>query len=310
MKPKKILLTGGTGLVGKNFLDLAARSDIRVLAPNRSSLDLSDFDEVNNWISREKPDAIIHAAGLVGGIQANLANPVAFLVENTDLARNVILAARRNGIKYLINLGSSCIYPKAAPNPLTEDLLLTGPLEPTNEGYALAKLFAVKLCSYIRLQDQTKFYKTLIPCNLFGKYDKFDPHNSHLIPAIIHKTHEAKKNQATSVEIWGDGSARREFMYAGDFARIIQLALENIEEIPDVMNVGTGQDYSINEYYECVSSVVGFNGKFLHNTDKPVGMNRKIVDISQQKKMGWINLTPLEEGVRETYAYYLEELNK
>ncbi len=297
-------------MVGRNILDLVDDLDFEILAPPRKELDLSDYETVVDWIKTKEPDGVIHAAGHVGGIQANLAQPVAFLTKNIDLSKNLILAARASNVKFLLNLGSSCMYPRNADNPLIESSILSGSLEPTNEGYAIAKIFSLRLCEYIRKENQSLFYKTLVPCNLFGKYDKFDPSNSHLIPAIIHKTHKAKVDQSDIVEIWGDGSARREFMLASDFAKLVTLSLKNIEKIPNVMNIGLGYDYSINEYYKCVASVVGFEGKFSYNLEKPVGMTRKLVSIDWQKKFGWICSTPLEEGIRLTYRHYLEDVIK
>jgi GDP-L-fucose synthase len=256
------------------------------------------------------PEFVIHTAGLVGGIQANIARPVDFLVENVDLGRNIVLAARNAGVKKLLNISTSCMYPREAINPLTEDLILKGELEPTNEGYALAKIFAMRLCEYISKEDSTFKYKTFIPCNLFGRFDKFDPKHSHLIPAIIHKVHLAKVEQAKTVEIWGDGTARREFMYAGDLADALIQAIGNFESAPDLMNVGLGHDHTINEYYEVVAKVVGWNGEFTYDLSKPVGMKQKLVSVARQQNWGWTAPTSLEEGVSKAYDYYLKVSNE
>jgi GDP-L-fucose synthase len=247
----------------------------------------------------------------VGGIQANIANPVDFLVTNTDIGRNVILSAYKAGVPQLINLASSCMYPRNAPNPLSEELVLQGELEPTNEGYAIAKIFATRLCEYINIECQKKStssvrYKTLIPCNLFGRHDKFETEHSHLIPAIIHKIHQAKLTGKTEVDIWGDGTARREFMYAGDLAGAVLQALQDFGKMPDVINIGLGHDHSINEYYAAAAHVIGWDGNFVHDITKPVGMKQKLVDISQQRRWGWMPSTSLQSGIEKTYRFYLE----
>ena len=241
----KIFLTGGSGMVGRNILEHSESNNHKFIAPTSKELNLLNRDEVKDFLSREMPDLIIHSAGLVGGIEANIKNPVDFLLKNTDMGINVISSAASVGIKNLINLGSSCMYPREASNPLTEDLILQGELEPTNEGYALAKIVAARLCEYITRQDSKKNYKTLIPCNLYGRHDKFSKTNSHLIPAVIRKIHEAKIAGSRTVTIWGDGSARREFMNAADLADFIYFVMTRLEIIPQNLNVGLGHDLSL-----------------------------------------------------------------
>ena len=308
-KPK-VLLTGGRGMVGKNILEHSSARDFDFLAPTSAELDLRDFAKTQDYFSKHAPDFVIHTAGLVGGIQANMARPVDFLVENLDLGRNVIMASRTAGVKKLLNLSSSCMYPRNAENPLREDLILKGELEPTNEGYALAKIFALRLCEYLHKEDASLQYKTFIPCNLYGRFDKFDPKHSHLIPAIIHKVHLAKVNNEKTVEIWGDGTARREFMYVGDLADAILRAISNFEDVPSLMNIGLGFDHSINEYYETVAKVVDWHGEFVHDLTRPVGMKQKLVSVERQKKWGWLAATPLEEGISKAYDFYLKVSNE
>lgn len=214
----KMLITGGSGMVGRSIQEHPAADDWEVLAPSSLELDLMNSAAVEAYIIAHQPDLIVHCAGKVGGISANMAEPVEFLYRNVMIGRNVIMAARTAGVMQLINMGSTCIYPRAVQNPLCEAFLLTGELEPTNEGYAIAKIFALRLCEYIRRENEAFLYKTLIPCNIFGPYDKFDPKNSHLLPAIIHKVHQAKQAGDSNAEIWGDGMARREFMYAANLA--------------------------------------------------------------------------------------------
>ena len=254
------------------------------------------------------PNLIIHSAGKVGGIKANIAEPVEFLDKNIMIGRNVIMGARLAGVKNLINLASTCIYPRLAENPLNEELILKGELEPTNEGYAIAKIFSTRLCEFIRREDPTYQYKTLIPCNLYGLYDKFDPNKSHLVPAIIHKIHQAKISNKPSVEIWGDGNARREFMYSADLADAVFNAAKNMEILPNKINIGIGNDYTINEYYETIAEVLDWNGVFTHDLSKPVGMMRKLCDTSLQSNWGWKPKTSLKNGLTKTYQYYLETL--
>lgn len=295
-------------MVGRNILEHPKSKQYSFLAPTSAELDLRDFSRVQEYISTHSPSFIIHAAGLVGGIQANMAYPVDFLVENVDIGRNVLLAARHAGVKKLLNLSSSCMYPRNAPNPLREDLILKGELEPTNEGYALAKIFTMRLGQYIYKEDSSFSYKTFIPCNLYGRFDKFDPNKSHLIPAIIHKVHQAKVDKQQTVEIWGDGNARREFMYAGDLANAVLRSVESFDEMPDLMNVGIGLDFSINEYYQAVAKVIGWDGEFTHDLSRPVGMKQKLVSIDRQKSWGWTASTTLEEGITKTYDFYLKSV--
>ncbi|MES2863895.1 MAG: GDP-L-fucose synthase [Bacteroidota bacterium] len=304
----RILITGGNGMVGKNILEHKKASNYEILAPSSSELNLRDFASVDKYIKQHKPDIIIHAAGLVGGIQANMARPVDFLVYNLDMGRNIIMAAKENGVKYFLNMASSCMYPREAQNPLQEELILKGELEPTNEGYAIAKVVATRLCEYIVKENPELQYKTVIPCNLYGKYDKFSPEHSHMVPAVIKKIYEAKQNNATEIDIWGDGLARREFMYTGDLADFVFYALDNFEKMPQNINVGLGFDYTINEYYEAIAEAVGFTGKFVHDLSKPIGMKQKLIDDSKLKQFGWKHQTSIQEGIKNTLEYFKTEV--
>lgn len=305
MKPK-LFLTGASGMVGRNIQDHSAAQDWEILAPSSRDLDLTDPEAVATYISEHEPDLVIHSAGKVGGICANMAEPVAFLDQNVMIGRNVIMGARSAGVTKLINLGSTCIYPRAAPNPLREDMLLTGELEPTNEGYAVAKIVALRLCEYIRREDARFVYKTLIPCNLYGLYDKFDPKVSHLIPAIIRKVHDAKVEGAETVEIWGDGTARREFMFSADLADALFRAANDLENVPDLMNVGVGSDHSVTEYYASIARIIGWEGEFTYDFSKPAGMARKLCDTSRQTAWEWQPKTDLDTGIAQTYKFFLE----
>jgi GDP-L-fucose synthase len=301
----KILLTGANGMVGKNTLEHPNAERYEWLTPCRSELDLLDASAVAQYIRAMSPDLIIHSAGRVGGIQANMNSPFRFFIENLDMGRNLVLGAKQAGVARLINLGSTCMYPRSAANPLTEEMILTGSLEPTNEGYALAKVSVSRLCQYLSQEYPEFQYKTIIPCNLYGRHDKFDPIQSHFVPAAIIKTHNARVKGLESVEIWGDGTARRELMYAGDLADCLMQAIENYDSMPDLMNVGTGVDETINSYYEMVGAAVNFGAAYVHNLDKPVGMTRRLASVAKARAWGWQAKTSLQDGISLTYQYYL-----
>ena len=307
---QRLFLTGGGGMVGQNIQAHESAKNWEILAPTRAELDLADPRAVCAYIKMNKPDVVVHAAGRVGGIQANMAHPVGFLDSNNVMGRNVIMGAWSEGVQNLINLGSTCMYPAAAPNPLSEDMILTGPLEATNEGYALAKIMAMRLCEYINREDPKARFKTLIPCNLYGPHDKFDPKYSHLLPAIIHKVHQAKIEGAQNVEIWGNGKARREFMYAPDLADAVLRAANDIENCPELINIGLGYDFTINEYYSEVADVIDWQGKFTHDLTRPVGMNQKLCDIRRATEWGWSAPTSLRVGIEKTYKFYCERYGK
>lgn len=299
----RILLTGGHGMVGRNILAHARARQHEFLAPSRAVLDLRDAAAVQEWFRTHRPDMVVHAAGKVGGIRANMLDPFGYLIENLEIGTNVVSVARATGVKRMLNLGSSCIYPRDVDGFLTEDLILTGKLEPTNEGYALAKLAALKLCEFASTDDRA--YKTILPCNLYGPYDNFDLQSAHLIPAIIRKTHEAKCRGDQTIEIWGDGSARREFMYAGDLADAVHEFIDRFDDAPSLMNIGLGEDHTVLQYYMLVARVLGWKGEFTFDVTKPAGMRRKVVDVSRQKKWGWLPSTSLEDGIRKTYESFL-----
>ena len=303
----KILLTGSNGMVGKNILEISALHSHQFLSPSSQELNLLNYDNVQSYIQKHQPDMVIHAAGIVGGIQANMASPVKFLVENMQIGLNILNAAKACAVKKFINLSSSCMYPRDAANPLSEELILKGELEPTNEGYALAKITSTRLCEYIHKEDASYLYKTIIPCNLYGRHDKFDPKNSHMIPAVIRKIAEAKKHHLAEIDIWGDGEARREFMYAEDLADFIFYAIEHFSVMPQNLNVGLGTDFTINEYYQTVADVIGFQGKFSHDLTKPVGMKQKLIDDEKLTAFGWNYKTSLNAGIEKTYQFYLSE---
>lgn len=302
----RLLITGGSGLVGRNLLAHPRARDWEILAPDSSELDLMNAAAVEDWLRANRPSAVVHAAGRVGGVHARQRAPVAFLNENLAIGRNMIMSAYSAGVRHFLNLSSTSIYPAAARNPLKEDDILTGALDPLDEGYAIAKIAATRLCQYIRREDEGALYKTFIPCNLYGVFDKFDPVRSHMIPSAIHKLHMARIEDRPSVEIWGDGTARREFMFAADLADAVFRALDDMESVPDLMNVGLGHDYSINEYYAEAARVIGWHGEFVHDLTKPTGMKQKLCSTERLEAWGWNAPTSLQDGLRKTYEHYLE----
>ena len=301
----KVFITGGSGMVGKNLVEELKNRKIDVLYPNSSQLNLLDKAALNSYVKKNNPDAIVHCAGLVGGIQANIKRQYSFLSLNLEIGLNIIESAVENKIKKLINLGSSCMYPSGNSAELDENDILMGPLEKTNEGYAIAKIAVAKLCEFAASEHQLNF-KTIIPCNLYGRWDKFDPDNSHMIPGVIRKLHLAKQSKETP-EIWGDGSVRREFMYVEDLTDFIFWSLENYESLESYTNIGIGRDCTILEYYQEISKVVGYNGSFRFDLEKPTGMQRKLCSIKKQEKLGWQPKHSLQEGLKKTYEFYLEQ---
>ena len=305
----KILLTGGRGMVGRNIIEHPLAVGLDIYSPSRNDLDLRDKYGVYRYLEELQPDLIVHAAGRVVGIKANMTFPYEFLVENLEVGTNVIASAFEVGVPRLLNLACSCIYPKDFDGALTEDMILGGRLEPTNEGYALAKITALRLCEFASARSNRIQYKTFIPCNLYGPYDKFDLSSAHLIPAIITKIHTAKRNGERVVEIWGDGSARREFMYVEDLATAILQAARNYEKIPSVMNIGYGFDHSILDYYRTVADVANWSGDFIFDTSKPAGMKQKLMNVERQATWGFSPIHSLQDGIRKTYDYYTRTNN-
>jgi GDP-L-fucose synthase len=301
----RLLITGGRGMVGSNLVR-GLSADHEVEAPRRDSLDLLDAGSVADAVRRAAPDMVIHAAGRVGGIAANAAANALFLYENTTMGLNVLEAARTAGVPRVLNLGSSCIYPKDREETLAETDLHTGPLEPTNEGYAVAKIAVLKYAEMLRNDDPLCDYKTAIPCNLYGPGDHFEPPRSHMVPSAIRKIDDARREGQDQVEIWGDGTARREFMYVGDLVDFVAQALQRWETLPVLVNVGLGHDYTINEYYREIADVVGWGGEFVHDTSRLVGMKRKLLSVDLAREWGWQAPTSLADGLRQTYEHYLE----
>ena len=300
----KILVTGAAGMVGRNLLADPRAGRHVILAPPRNELDFTDSVACDAYLVRERPDLIIHLAAMVGGVQANVDAPATFLADNLAISLNLLTAARSSETPRLINLGSSCMYPRDRQGALSEDQLLTGPLEPTNEGYALAKLAAWKLTQAFGREAPGRLWRTLIPPNLYGPHDRYDPARSHLLAAAIAKIDHALSIDAPEVEIWGDGMARREFMFAGDLADFIWRFHDRLDDLPETVNVGVGEDATVNDYYRTVASVVGYGGAFRHDLGRPIGMRRKLLDVTGQMRLGWRPATPLAQGVAAAVAAY------
>ncbi|WP_316809625.1 GDP-L-fucose synthase [Pedobacter agri] len=305
----KIYIAGHNGMVGSAiWRTLLAKGYTNLIGASSSTLDLRNQVAVKEYLLQEQPDIIIDAAAKVGGILANNDYPYQFIMENMQIQNNLIDSAMQTGIEKFIFLGSSCIYPKLAPQPLKEEFLLTGDLEQTNEWYAIAKITGVKACQAIRKQFG-KDYVSLMPTNLYGTYDNFDLNTSHVLPAMIRKFHIAKENNHESVTLWGTGTPMREFLFVDDMAAAVVFALEN--KLPDYLyNVGTGVDLTIKELAEIIQKITGHQGEIIWDTTKPDGTPRKLMDVTKMHNLGWKHQVDLEEGVRKTYNWFLENVNK
>ncbi len=309
---KKIYIAGHSGMVGSAITRKLQQSSYKnLLLRNFPGLDLVNQSETTNLFEKEKPELVVIAAAKVGGILANDTYRAEFIYDNLMIEANIINAAYKNDVQKLIFLGSSCIYPKLAQQPLKEEYLLSGYLENTNEAYALAKIAGIKLCENYFRQYGCNFYSAM-PTNLFGPYDNFDLETSHVIPALIRKFHEAKVNKNNAVTIWGSGKPKREFLYVDDLADAIQFLIENVDA-NDIytnnisqINIGTGKDLTINELAKLVGDVVGFNGNIIYDAAKPDGTPRKLLDVSRINSFGWKFKTVLKEGIEKTYQWYQE----
>ena len=301
---RRVWVAGHRGMVGSAIVRRLARAECEVVTVARAEVDLRRQTEVEAWMEAQKLDAVFLAAATVGGILANSTRPAEFIYDNLAIETNVIHGAWKTGVKKLLFLGSSCIYPRLAAQPITEDALLTGPLEPTNEWYAIAKIAGIKLCQAFRAQYGCDFISAM-PTNLYGPGDNFDLRNSHVLPALIRKFHEAKAVGGQSVEIWGTGTPRREFLHVDDLADASVFLMERYSgDVPH--NVGTGTDVTIREVAETVASVVGFTGNLAFDTAKPDGTPRKLLDVGRLSQLGWTAKIDLHEGIEDAYRWFLE----
>ena len=320
----KIFVAGHRGMVGAAIVRQLLASGLdagNIIKKTHNELDLTDQAKVRAFFQEEKPDQVYLAAAKVGGIYANNTFPAEFIYENLMIESNVIHQSFNNGVKKLLLLGSSCIYPKHAPQPMSEDALLTGMLEPTNEPYAIAKIAGIKLCeSYNRQYGETYGvdYRSVMPTNLYGPGDNYHPENSHVIPALIRRFHEAKESEASSVTVWGSGNPKREFLYVDDMARASVHVMNLDKKVYDQhtkpmlshINVGCGYDITIRELAETISKVIGFNGQIKFDPDKPDGTPRKLMDSSRLNALGWQAQTGLEDGLKIAYQDFLESMDK
>lgn len=304
----KIFVAGHKGLVGSALVrELQRAGYTNLVTRDRQQLDLLDTQQVQRFFAEERPDWVFLAAAKVGGIQANNTYPVEFLLENLKIQNNIIEAAYQSKVKKLLFLGSSCIYPKLAKQPIQEDSLLTGPLEPTNEPYALAKIAGIKLCAAYNCQYGTDFV-SVMPTNLYGPNDNYHAENSHVLPALLRRFHEAKVSRAPEVVIWGSGTPKREFLYSDDLARACLFIMEKLsaKDVGEIINIGTGEDCTIRELAETIQEVVGYTGKLVFDTTKPDGTPRKLMDVSRLHRLGWKHTTELKAGIAKAYADFLQ----
>lgn len=306
-KSDKIFIAGHRGMVGSAISRaLAAAGYSNLLKRTREELDLTDTTAVAKFFQKEKPQIVIFAAAKVGGIKANNDFPVEFLIDNLRIQSNVIASAHESGARKLLFLGSSCIYPKHAPQPIPESALLTGPLEPTNEAYAIAKIAGVKLSqAYAREYDDN--FISVLPSNLYGPNESFDLETSHVLAALLRKAHEAKRNRAQELVVWGTGTPRREFLHVDDCAAACLFLLEKYDS-PEIINVGSGEDVTIRELAELICDIVGFEGNLTWDKSKPDGTPRKLLDVSKLRALGWKPTIPLREGIARTYDWFLKNV--
>lgn len=306
-KDAKIFVAGHRGLVGDAIIrNLSQKGYTNLVTRTHKQLDLTRQQETEQFFNKEKPRYVFLAAAKVGGIMANANSPAEFIYQNTMIAFNVINAAYKAGVKKLLNLGSSCIYPKFAPQPIHEQDLLTGQLEPTNEAYAIAKIAALRLCRHYNDQYGTNFISAM-PTNLYGPNDNFDLETSHVLPALIRKFHEAKTGKKPEVVLWGTGAPRREFLHVDDLADALVFLMERCDykNIGEIVNIGTGEDVTIKELAETVQKIVGYQGKMHWDTTKPDGTPRKLLNVSRLHALGWTHKIPLPIGIEETYRWFL-----
>ncbi len=308
-KNKKIYITGHTGMVGSSILRKFDKEGYKnLIYKTRRELDLFNQQEVEAFFKSEKPEYVIVSAARVGGIKVNMTYIADFLYENLQIQNNIIWAALKNDATKLLFLGSSCVYPRECPQPMKEEYFMTGRVEPTNEGYAIAKIAGVELCKMIYRQYQ-KHFISCMPTNIYGKNDHFDEESSHVIPALFRRFHTAKTKKEPEVVVWGSGNSRREFLYVDDLANAVYWMLQEYEK-PEFLNIGTGEDVSIKELALLIKEIVGYKGKLIFDTTKPDGMPRRLLDVSKINALGWKHSTTLPKGLQKTHQFFLKTFKK
>jgi len=308
-KNDKIFVAGHKGLVGSAIVRrLESDGYTDILTKSRNELDLLNYKAVSDFFIKYKPEYVFLSAAKVGGILANKTKKAEFIYQNLQIQNNIIHNSYLNNVKKLLFLGSSCIYPRLCPQPIKEEYLLTGPLEETNDAYAVAKIAGITMCKSYNEQYKTNFISTM-PTNLYGINDNFDPINSHVLPSILRKIHEAKKNNSDKVIIWGTGKPKREFLFVEDLADALVFLMNNYNNI-EIINIGTGEDITITELAELIKEIISFKGKIEYDTSKPDGTPRKLCDVTKINSLGWKAKTSLKEGIAITYNWYLKNENK
>ena len=308
LKNKKVFIAGHAGLVGQSLYKRLEKEKCKILCVNKKSLDLRDYNRTDNWLKSKKPDYIFIAAARVGGILENSSFPADFIYDNLSIALNLIHLSHKNNIKKILYLGSSCIYPKFAKQPINEESLLSGPLEPTNEWYAIAKIAGLKLCKAYALQYKRNFISAM-PTNLYGPGDNFDVKSGHVLPGLINKIHYAKQQNKKSVTIWGTGKPKREFLFVDDLVDALVFLMKNYNK-SDHINVGSGNEVSILNLAKIIAKVIGFKGKFIFDKSKPDGTPRKFINSKKINFLGWKSKTNLLDGIKLTYEWYLKNKSK
>jgi GDP-L-fucose synthase len=304
-----ILVTGGSGMLGQHLVPILKENGHLVQAPSRQELDLTDAEATLSFLKDKQIDVVVHCAAYVAGIASSKSTKHHSLDVNVAMGLNLIRACLQQGVSKLINVGSATVYPNNAEQPLAESSIGQGPLEEPIEGYALSKYLVYRACSMANEQHNVSF-KTILPCNLFGPFDNFSVETGHMLPAILHRMHQAKQQGNAPIVIWGDGSAKREFLFAPDLADFICYSLDNFDQLPEVMNVGSGLEISVNEMHQHMASVVDYSGEFIHDYDKPVGRKRRVMDLHHQNHLGWSPKTEFKEALEHTYDYLLRSLKQ
>ena len=297
-----VLVTGASGMLGQHLVPMLENRGYQVLTPSRDDVDLTDAAATSAYIKSKRIDAVVHCAAYVAGIASSKASKHHSFDANLSMGMNLIRSCLDNGISTLLNVGSATVYPSDAPQPLSEASLGQGAFEGPIEGYALSKYVVYRACAMANEQFDVAF-KTILPCNLFGPFDNFSLETGHMLPAILHRMHQAKEHDNAPIVIWGDGSAKREFLYAPDLADFICFSLENFEALPEVMNVGSGMEVSVKEMHQHMAKITGYTGELKHDLDKPVGRLRRYLDLHHQQRLGWSPKTPFEEALAITYDY-------